>query len=338
MATLTDRLVTVLELQGIGALTGGLAQSAQGFSAVAAAEGVAAAATTTLGAALDFLAANPLILVIAGITTLVAGMGKALSAFSESEKAIGRLATELRDMGNVFPADQLVAFANHMQDLTGISHRQIEALGGLAASFGLTRAQIEKMMPVIIDISVARNLTPEQVLQRMLRSTQGISRGLIGLGIDPRRIKGDIHDINNLISQLGAQFGGTAQAFRNTLPGTVEALGTSVTRLFEALGRFISPAVVPVLNLLISAVDKLSAALTTIADAFPGLFPTAADLGKDKPNDLALKGDPEQTGLLKGIEQNTSGLDKAISQIYGGSGEVLRRSYTVRDMRMARGI
>lgn len=309
-----------------------------GFGEMAAAEGLATAATVTLESALALLA-SPLVVIVGLLAALVAGVaiaGKGLEAFSKSEAAIGRLAIELRDMGNVFPAEELVAFSHHLQDMTGIAHTAIERLGGLAASFGFTRAQIEKTIPVAIDIGVARGLDPEQVLRRIFMAATGRKQGLVALGIDPNKVKGDVHDVNNLLEQLSHQFRGTAEAFRNTLPGTTEALKNSVSRFFEAIGRFISPVVVPLLNLFIFAIDQAAALLKAIADFLH--IPTAADLGKGKANELALKGDPEQTAALQGIEKNTAVLDPFIKHVLGGKGDVARRSVTWRDTRMAWGI
>lgn len=306
---------------------------------VAESEGVATAATASLSAAMAFLAENPIVLVIAGFTALIGIAGKALSAFSESEDQIARIALQMRNLGNVFPIGELTEFAGRLSQLTGIDDEQIAALGAMAVQFGLTRQQTEAFIPTVLDVATATHKSFQEVETAILRATRGQTRGLLALGIDPSKIKGDLHDVDNLIRQVGAGFEGTAAAFRGTLPGTVSALQTSVGNLFEAIGRFISPVVVPLLNTLIFVLDKVTALLTFIADKFSWAFPTAAALGQGgKANELALKGDPEQTAALQGIEKNTAVLDPLVKQVLGGKGTVARRAFTWRDQRLAFGI
>lgn len=315
-----------------------LASAVAGFQALAAAQGVAAAATAVLNTAMN--AFNPILLIIvATIAALVAGfkmVSNGLDAFSKSEAAIGRLATELRDMGNVFPAQELVDFSTQLQHTTGIAHTAIERLGGLAASFGLTRAQIEKTIPIVLDIGVARGLDPEQVLRRLFAAAGGRRQGLRALGINPDAVKGDLKDINNLIGQLGKQFAGTAEAFRNTLPGMEQALSSAQTSFSEALGRLFSPERMAWLKIWTALLEGATRLLNAAADYWK--IPTAADLGKGKPNELALKGDPEQTAALKGIEKNTAQTSEFIQHVLGGGGEVARSAFTRRDARMSFGI
>lgn len=340
--TVTDTLVTIFALEGAGTLTASLAGMAEGFTAFAAAEGTAAAAGAVLEGVMETLL-GPVGLITAGLALLVAGFEgakHALDAFSQSEATTARLALQMRDLGNVFPTSQLIAFANRLQDTTGISHNVIEALGATAAQFGLTRAQIEKALPVTLDVAQAKGISPQEVLERILRASRGRTQGLVALGIDPSKLSGDLKDVNNLIDQVGKHFAGVAEGFRNTLPGTVQALGASMSRLFEALGRFISPVVVPLLNRLIEVVDRVSAVLTFIADHFSGLFPTSATLGSGPgASAIALKGDPEQTAALQGIEKNTKKTaDAFVQAVLGGSGAVARSAFTARDARIAFGV
>jgi len=305
---------------------------------MAEAEGVAAGATAALSAAMSFLAENPLVLVIAGVTALVGVLGKGLSAFSESEDTIARLAISMRNLGNVFPTEELVEFAGGLSQLTGIDDEAIASLGAMAIQFGLTRQQAESLVPTVLDVATATHKSFEEVESAILRFTAtGNARGLLALRIDPRSLKGDLTDIDNVVRQIGSHFEGTAEAFRGTLPGTVNALQTSVGNLFEAIGRFISPVVVPLLNLFISSLDKATALLTAIADFFH--LPTAADLGKGgKANDLALKGDPEQTELMRQTANNTAKLDPLVREVLGGKGIQARRAWNLRDSRMAFGV
>jgi hypothetical protein len=306
------------------------------FGELAAAEGICAAATSVLDAGLALLA-SPLVLItglLAALTGTALLAAKSLSEFSNSEDTIGRLAIRMRNLGNVFPVKELTAFSGALGQQLGIDDELIAKLGAMAAGFGLTRQQIEKALPAVLDVAVANKVDPAEVLNKLFRASRGRTQGLIDLQINPAKLKGDLHDINNLISQIGAGFAGTAAAFRDTLPGTVDALKVSVGNLFEALGRFISPVVVPLLNLMIKGIDQLTNALDRIA-AFLHL-PTAADIGGGDASKIAFKGDPEQTALMQQTADNTKkASDALVKSVLGGPGAIARQAFTLRDAKLA---
>jgi len=311
------------------------------FGAMAEAEGVAAAATAVLDAALALLEA-PLVLIIGLLAALTLGAiaaAKALSAFGDEEKSVSRVRLQLQALKGSIPFPDLKAFSDHLEHLTGISHNTIQSLGATAAQFGLTKSQIEKLLPVTLDIAQAKGLDPEQVLTKLLRASRGRPQGLVALGIDPSKIQGDLKNVDNLINQVGKGFAGTAEGFRNTLPGTTAALGTAMENLFKALGRFIGPVVVPVLNLLISGIEKATALLNRLADFLHIAAPGDAALAGGKSNPLALKGDPEQTELMAQTANNTQKMSDAFHKgVLGGPGTIANRAFSARDAKIAFGI
>lgn len=338
MATVTDILVTQLRILGVREVRAGLNDAQFAFTQMAEAQNLATAASGALHTAFGALN-SPLaqIGLVAGIVTAEIGfLVSSVKAFSQSEDSIARVATQMRLLGNTFPIDDLIEFSGRLSHLTGIDDELITTLGASAARFGLNRAQIEKMLPTVLDLAVALKKNPEDVLRTIERASRGRPQGLVTLGIDPTKIKGDLKDINNLINQIGRGVEGTAVAFRGTLPGTLVALNTATTNFQEAVGRFFSPAVVAVLNYFISNLEVFTAVLTKLADLLH--LPTAAALGQGKASPLALKGDPEQTGLLGEIAKNTAALSPFVDKVLGGTGEVAARSFTWRDARAGFGI
>lgn len=339
--TVTDTLLTLLEVKGTAEVVTAFGEMTAGLVETATAEGAATEATGVLATAIGALGVElaPVLGLLAAFAGSALLAGKALEAFGEAQATITRTAIQLNNLKGSIPLPELLEFSDHLSELTGISHNVITSLGATAAQFGLTGEQIKKVLPTVLDIAQAKNLSPEEVLNKLLRATRGRPQGLVALGIDPSKIQGDLKDVNNLINQVGKGFAGTAEAFRNTLPGTTSALKDSVERLFEALGRFLSPVVVPILNLLIGAIDKLTALLNRVANAFPRLFPTAGALGVGGASDIALKGDPEQTEYQRQIAQNTKQQAEAfIKGVLGGPGDVARGAFVARDARIAFGI
>jgi hypothetical protein len=316
-----------------------LVNNIAGFREMAAAEGLATAATVTLESAM-ILFRSPLILVAAAIAGVKFGldeMAASLKAFTESEDQIGRIAISLRNMGNTFPIGEVQEFADHLSLLTGVDNEAIASLAAMAIQFDLTRKQAEALVPAVLDIATRVGAAPEEVEKAILRFTStGQTRGLLALYINPKEIKGDIHDIDNVISQLRHNSEGTAESFRSILPGEVIALKTAADNFHEAFGRLMGPAEQAWLELRIRFFEGAARLIEMLADYYH--LPTAADLGKGKANPLALKGDPEQTAALKGIEEHTAVLDPLVKQVLGGKGTVARRSFTWRDQRLAFGI
>ena len=339
MATITDSLETILKLTGTAQMVAGLGAAATASEGLAVAEGVATTATATLGA--TFLAvAGPLLATIAGVTTLAAAFVKAAHDFGQSELAAVRIGNTMKNLGNVFPTQQLLDFASALSKTTGIDDELIATLGATAAQFGLNRQQIERLLPTVLDIAQIKNIDPSQVLQTLLRASRGRPQGLVAIGIDPSKIKGDLKDVDNLISQVGQGFRGGAADVRNTLPGTIQALKTSVENLFEALGKLFGDTLQTIINRTIVVIDLLTR-LVELVGRFRifGGHTEFTPAGGGTANALALKGDPEQTGLLRNISNNTEKQADALArEVLGGAGTVAATATTWRDYQMAFGV
>jgi len=333
--TITDILVTQLKIVGVEQVQTGLTDTSKQFTAFAAATNVGSdALTNLLGPAA--LAVTAFKLLETGIRSVVGFFNDSVDAFAQSEDAIARVAIRMRNLGNVFPLADLIAFSDKMEALTGIDGELITTLGATAAGFGETRAQIEKNIPAILDIAAATKKGPIEVLNILQRATKGRTQGLFGLDVNPALLKGDLTDINNLIQQIGKSVEGTAEAFRFTLPGSIKAADNALTNMEEAVGRLLSPFKFAFLEGLILELTGITANLNAIADFFH--IPTAARLGEGKANPLAVKGDPEQTEYQRQTAENTKKLDTFISQVIGGTGEVAGRSFTWRDAKAAWGV
>ncbi|HEY9016515.1 MAG TPA: hypothetical protein VIM84_15780, partial [Gemmatimonadales bacterium] len=171
----------------------------------------------------------------------------------------------------------------------------------------------------------------------VLRASRGRPQGLVALGIDPSKVRGDITDIGNLISQLNKQFGGTAAAVRQTVPGALQALSESFGNLLEAIGRIFGGTAVGLINTLIRIIDGLTKLVNDFADFLEriGAIAKRPEFG-GAAGDLALKGDPEQTGLLGQIAENTRDLkDKLVQRVLGGPGQVAAQAANLRDVAIA---
>lgn len=345
MATVTDTLETVLKLIGTSEMTKGLSSVAATTELVAAASATATTATTGFGAALAAVA-GPILATVGKTVALTLFLGKAIQAFGEADLTAVRVGQTMKNLGNVFPTNDLLAFADALSKTTGIDDELIATLGATAAQFGLTRQQIEKLLPVVLDTAQLKGLDPAQVLSSILRASRGRAQGLIAIGIDPAKIKGDIKNIDNLVSQIGGTFAGGAAAVRNTIPGALQGMQTSLENLFEAIGS-IYGGWVKLINATSLLIDRLTSVANFLALLFKnrplfggGTTFTPAGQGTGGPN-LALKGDPEQSKYLKDIADNTDPkkqADALAQEVLGGPGTVAAGATNWRDFNMAMGV
>ena len=236
MATVTDTLETVLKLTGTAQMVSGLAAVTAATETVAVVEGTAAAATSAFGASL-LAAAGPILATVGWVAGLALVLGKSVQAFGESDLVAVRLGVTMQNLGNVFPTKDLLSFADALSKTTGVDDELIASLGSTAAQFGLTRSQIEKLLPVVLDVAQIKGVDPGHVLQTLLRASRGRAQGLVALGIDPSKIKGDLKDVNNLIDQVGRSFAGGAAAVRGTIPGALQTCGL----LWKICSRGLAP-------------------------------------------------------------------------------------------------
>jgi hypothetical protein len=333
MPTMTDTLETVMKLTGAQTYAAQMSTLSTGLEKMAQSELTATAGGSGLSSALALVGGEAGI--AAGALGAVVGvLGRSLSAFSDSEDTIARLAIRMRNLGNAFPVKELTEFAGNLGDQLGIDDELIAKVGAMAAGFGLNRGQIEKAIPVVLDIAVANKVSPDDVLEKIFQASKGRTRGLIGLNIDPSKLSGNLKDINNLLGQLGDSFAGTAAAFHESLPGLANDIKTSTDNLLESLGRLVSPLG----TFLGRGIVGVNQTLRDFLDANARFLhiPTAADIGGGNASKITLKGDPEQTASLKGIEANTGKMsDAIIKQVLGGPGTIARQAFTLRDAKLA---
>jgi phage-related protein len=75
-----------------------------------------------------------------------------------------------------------------------------------------------------------------------------------------------------ILGELNTQFGGSAAAFGQTLPGKIEILKRSFEDFSQTAIGAITPIAGPILGLLIAGFEKITPALAPIADSLAGFF------------------------------------------------------------------
>jgi hypothetical protein len=199
---------------------------------------------------------------------IVAFLGKAALAAGEDAAAFGRAANSFRAAGQAFPQAELEAFTGQLEAVTGIADDTIAGTVGLLGSFQLTKQQAMELTPAILDVAEAlkaQGVTAESTAVQVGKALQtGNVSGLRRVGIvindeDVRRV-GLFAAVMEGLRKNGE---GAAAAFRNTLPGALQAAKTAAGSLMEAIG---APLVGP-LTAVANMVTKAATALTKMPGA-----------------------------------------------------------------------
>lgn len=355
MATITDQLITVLKLVGANEYAHGLhtaekaVEKLAGSHKKAKAAGVGKEGEAAGGGGLaDLLSPKKL---TGGALAFLGVQG--LRQFSEAEGVIFRTTVALKNLGSSLQINDVQQFASGMQQLTGINDEAIVSTVGLLKRFGAQDDQIKSLTATIADFSRGSGISMEHAGTAVGHALIGNTRMLRNMGIEFKSTGDRAKDFVKIQETLNNIYGGSAKAFRNTLPGSIEALSNAFGDLFEAIGSKLATVVVPIVNALTDVVNffanniilfttavgalagfvlggPMGALIGAVAGLGVGLLPNKGNAAEGIGNGKS-KLATEDT--LNKIEKNTSKLNESlISQVLGGAGTVANAAGNWRDM------
>ena len=348
MAVVTDVLQTLMVVKGADTAIAAFSQTGQTLQGVAARQTLATRGAALFSTALQSLGGVAGIVTI-GLGALAAATTKALQTFAEDEQAIFRTTVVLRNLGNSFPIERAQAFASEIQKTVAIDDEAIVSLIGLEKRFGIADEQIEATTRTIVDFSKATGIGLEEAGQTVGKALLGQTRGLKALGIEFKATGNKARDLATIQAKLNALFGGAGAAQRNTLAGSVTALNEALANLFSAIGQKLAPLIIPFIDKMTSAIDKLTSNLDLflgvignfVGGPLGGLIGQALGRSAGQPNAAEKigtgKGGLATEGTLKEIAENTEKQSELIRRVLGGPGTAARGALNARDFRLAFG-
>lgn len=269
----------------------------------------------------------------------------ALRAFSEESAQLFRTGVILRNTASSLSLESVRQFAEQTSEATGISRPGIEGTAGFLARTGVSGEQIRSLLKTIADTARGTGESFEQVGRAIEHGILGHMRGLQNFGIVLQDTGSKAANLALIQQQLQIRFEGAADAFRNTLPGAVEAFQSSIQRLQSALGEIFAPAVVRILNALTGIIDFITDHIRELVDGIAQLLggPIGVALlhlataGGDNPlATVGHGGDPATEATAQQIADNTARIaDSVEQQVLGGSGEVVRQAFGYLHARIA---
>jgi lambda family phage tail tape measure protein len=222
-----------------------------------------------------------------GITNAVRSM---LKAAEEARVASFRLTTALNATGQAAAGvvENLSLQASALESLTGISDETTMAVQSLLLSMGATADQVERLTPLVLDVSAAMGTDA-------LTAARQLGQALDGQEIQLGRLNIKVKSFDELLDVLNNRVRGQAAALMEAR-GPVAQMAVEFGNLAEAVGEVISVAGSPAFLALASTFKTIRQQITGVGDPFPlgpgrsGLFPLPQPPGPQSPQALDEEG------------------------------------------------
>lgn len=207
------------------------------------------------------LAKNALTFLGVGTAVYAAGAAfrKMVTAIEENETAVAQLEAGIRSTGGVagYTVEQLQDMAAHFQDITAYGDEAINQMQSVLLTFTKIRGeQFEQATMAVANLAArlkvdlqAAALQVGKALNDPVLGVSMLSRAGIQFTATQKQMIKSLVDTNQMVeaqkivlAELETQFGGSAEAARNTFSGALAAVRNRFGDLFEASKETVQPA------------------------------------------------------------------------------------------------
>lgn len=230
----------------------------QGKKTFKGVEDAAKTATTGIESSLKGVAAG--VAAAFSVQKIIAFAEESIKAFAKSEAQTQKLKFAIESItkdGGSF--DRLVKQSEQLQQSLKIFDAEdIQAIQAMQLQYGLTANQVEKLTPLILELSAAQGVDLVTATDTALKAIEGQTRGLktIGAAFDDT---GNSTDNFNILTEKLSKLQGSAADALNTTNGQLRAQEVAMENIQESIGQRISPAF---LNLKQGALEAADAVTT----------------------------------------------------------------------------
>jgi hypothetical protein len=196
---------------------------------------------------------------IAGVA--LAGFARAADEAEHQHRRLDNTMANAPQLANASRA-ALDDLADTLQDTTTAEGDAVTGLIALEGQFGLTQSQIERLTPLIVDLSSKMGVDLETAGRAVLRSTDGTSTALRRMGIDVADTNNKADAFAATVTALSDSVGGFAEAEAKSFSGQLTILKNNLGDVAEGLGTGV-----------IGAVNHAMGPLTSLADKFAEMDP-----------------------------------------------------------------
>lgn len=190
---------------------------------------------------------------------------------SEQLKVERQLAGAFRATGKSLDMERFKAFAAALQGVTTTGDETVLGLGAMLGSMGLAQAQIEAIIPGVLDLQASTGKAADTIAQQLARAIVDGSANLERYGIFMTDAEKETFELGSaaertafLVRKLGS-FHGAAAAEASTAAGSFMQLTNSLGDVLEEFGAWLDAPLAAFFNGLRGAVDGVVAAMSKLS-------------------------------------------------------------------------
>jgi len=214
----------------------------------------------TFGTAVKAFFLSPVGLMISAAASLGLAFKKASSEAAEQEAALNKLSAAMRNNKTFTDGafNSAINYANELQNTTTIADEvAVSAMAMINSLTRLTGDGLNRATMAAADLSAGLGVDLESAAQLLSKSIAGNVNALGRYGITIKGAAGSSERLDSAIKSITEKFGGRATAETKTFNGAVIMLKNSTSELFEAIGTKENSVLVPFINSLTKAINKL---------------------------------------------------------------------------------
>lgn len=311
MPGIREVLQFVLEADASGAV--------KGFESVAAASdkslGKSEKSAQSLGTTMSKVGA-----VVTGAGIAVgAGLVGTVKAFEKSEASAEKFATAVKGMGSGIDTARIQKLAFQLQQVSTVTDNQVVAAARWGAVYGLTTAQLEKLLRVAVDLSAQTGQSLDATTKALARAATGGSDKVLtkwGLQLDETARKADA--FGTTVDAAMAFAGGAAAKHANTFSGQLTRMGNNWTDVKEKIGAGANEVFEPLARGAANLSEKVAELNPQLLKTI-GHFAAVGSVGATAFGTLATLG-----GQLANIREGFSGIGGVAGKAFAGIGLPLK--------------
>lgn len=176
------------------------------------------------------------------IQTVINFASESVRAFQEAERSALSLRSAVSVNGGLqADFDELINQSNELQKKTIFSDDAIQRAQTAALQFGLTKEQVEALIPVVADFASATGQDLQTALDGVLQGVNGMGRGLKIYGVTIDETQTATERLSDITGQLTKKFDDQAEAIGKTAFGAAEKYKNELDDIQERLGERLAP-------------------------------------------------------------------------------------------------
>jgi phage-related protein len=221
----------------------------------------------------------------AGMGAVAAGIGFAAKAAAEDQQSFAQLETALRNVTGA-THDQIKAVDDQIAAMslaTGVADDQLRP--AFAALTRGTRdiAESTEQMGLVLDISTALQMDATTVADALAKGYEGNTKALKSLSPEMAAMIKEGAGMDEILSQLSANFGGAAAANADTFAGQVSRLKVFLSELVEQIGYYVLPVLSKIAEFIVKdVVPAFQRIIERYGPALAEIFQKIADFIGEK--------------------------------------------------------